>query len=85
MPTPLDEERLGQIQHELEGTCESLDAIIDRHDLDIDADGLEDRLLDAPHPVERSTCCEWWFAVSDLEYSEERAGGVCDQCEPFEP
>ena len=80
MPVRIDEALLGEIQYELEGTCDSLEVIIDRHELDIDADTLEDRLLDAPHPVERSSCCEWWLPVSELEFCEKRGGSVCEQC-----
>ena len=76
----LDDKLLEEIQHELEGTCESLDAIIERHDLDISADELEDRLLDGSHAIERSGCCQWWFVVSELE--DDNGRGVCAQCEP---
>lgn len=78
----LSDERLNEIQHELEGTCTTLTAIIERHALDIEEDVLEDRLLDGDMPIERSVCCEWWFGVSALEFDADRGGGVCEQCEP---
>jgi hypothetical protein len=60
--------------------------VIDALDIDLDVDTLDDRLLYAPFPVERSVCCEWWFACSDLAFDEARNGGVCAACEPhFEP
>ncbi|WP_411839922.1 hypothetical protein [Paracoccus sp. ME4] len=78
----LSDAKLAEIQHELEGTCTTLTAIIERHQLDIGEDELEDQLLDGGMPIERSVCCEWWFGVSELEFDEERGGGVCAQCEP---
>lgn len=80
----IDDQKLEEIQIELEGTCTTLDQIIEAHELDIDADALEDRLLDEPHPIERSVCCEWWFGVENLEFVEERNGGVCESCHPEE-
>lgn len=78
----LSDALLDEIQHDLEGTCRNLETIIEEYELDMDVDILEDRLLDGAHPVERSKCCEWWFAVVDLEFDEDRNGGVCEQCEP---
>ena len=78
----VSDEKLSEIQHELEGTCTMLGQIIECHGLDIDEDALEDRLLDGDMPIERSRCCEWWFGVSELEFDADRNGGVCQQCEP---
>lgn len=82
MAVQLTDEKLEEIQFELEGTCKALEEIIEAHELDISADALEDRLLDPPHPIERSKCCEWWFEVSNLEFDEDRNGGVCADCNP---
>lgn len=78
----LGDEKLEEIQRELEGTCTTLTAIIEVHDLDLDEDELEERLLDGEAPIERSACCGWWFEVSELEFDAERNGGVCQQCVP---
>lgn len=76
----ISEEKLGEIQQELEGTCLSLAEIIDRHELSISEDALEDELLNQPQPVERCCGCEWWFGVTVLTFDEERGAGMCDQC-----
>ncbi|MEP3670758.1 MAG: hypothetical protein ABJN42_29005 [Roseibium sp.] len=78
----LDDTLLMEIQADLEGTMTSLAAIIEKYDLDISDEDIEDRLLDGNAAVERSVCCEWWFSPSDLEFDEEKNGGVCQQCEP---
>lgn len=80
----LTDDILEEIQHEIKSTMVSLASIIEKHELEADENELEDRLLDGAHPVERSKCCEWWFAVSDLEFDEEKNGGVCQACEPDE-
>ncbi|MCH8491111.1 MAG: hypothetical protein LAT81_14445 [Oceanicaulis sp.] len=77
----ISEDKLGEIQDELEGTCTSISQIIDRHDLCIDEDDLEDQLLNQPKPIERCGGCEWWFSVTDLEFDESRGAGFCTQCE----
>lgn len=78
----LSDEKLNEIQQELEGTCTTLTEIIEREGLDISEDALEDQLLNGDLPIERSKCCEWWFSVTDLEFDSTRNGGVCQQCEP---
>jgi len=78
----LSDELLEKIQYEMEGTSISLSQIIESHDLDVDENALEEKLLDGPHPIERSKCCEWWFEVCNLEFDEEVSGGVCQSCEP---
>ena len=76
------DEALMDLQFAIEGTCESLAAIIIQHDLDIDVDELEDRLLDGHHPIERCGCCGWWFEVCMLEYDPEIQAGTCADCNP---
>lgn len=75
------EDLLAQIQYDLEGTCKSLEEIIESLELDIDEDELEDELLNQPRPVERCKKCEWWLDVAALEIDEDLGGAVCDQCD----
>lgn len=76
--TDVTDEKLDELKHELEGTCQTLDTLIEAHSLDMDADELEDRLLDGASPVERCASCEWWFRSTDLESVEGRP--LCDSC-----
>ena len=66
------------LQHELLGTCESLDCAIERLGLDVSEETAADQLLDG-NSIERCESCEWWFESSCLE---ENNGGlfVCDSC-----
>jgi len=73
--------KLEELQDEIEGTCLSLSEIIERHDLDVLEEDLQDRLLDGVSPVELCGGCEWWFRSADLEFDEARNSGICSQCE----
>lgn len=76
--SPLSREVLEQAAYDLRGTCETLEAYIERLDLPIDSETLEDELLN----VSTEICggCGWWHEVSDLEFDEARNCGLCDQC-----
>lgn len=76
----IDDTTLETLQHALMGTCTSLGALIEQYELEIDALELEDRLLDGQHATEICRCCEWWHGVGDLEFYEEKHGGVCSDC-----
>ncbi|MBW3243535.1 hypothetical protein KUV57_12755 [Epibacterium sp. DP7N7-1] len=77
----IDDDRLEELQADLEGTCKSLSQLIEESDLDIDEDTMEDRLLDGTSPVERCGGCEWWFRSTDLEFDEDRYISLCAECE----
>lgn len=78
MDAPLSRERLEGIAHDLEGTCETLGAYIERHDLDMADDELEDQLLDVS--LELCLGCGWWHRSSDLIGEDDSNPGYCDQC-----
>lgn len=75
----LSEEQREELKHELLGTCQSVDAVLERLGYDVSLETAEDQLLDGANSVERCLVCEWWFNSCDLEEDHE---GVfkCEQC-----
>ena len=76
---PLSESETAKVAADLLGTCTSLDFYIEAHELDVDAETLEDLLLD--FGVERCPVCEWWHESGELiDPDDDDAEPMCDQC-----
>lgn len=68
---------LRKIAGDLEGTCQSLTAVLERYEFEADEGEVEDQLLSLG--LERCPHCEWWMESCELIND---AGDVvgCDQC-----
>ena len=71
-------EQRERLQAELEGTCEELEAVLERLGLDVSIETAEDQLLDG-NGMERCGECGWWFGSSSLEKQPDGTI-LCDQC-----
>lgn len=78
----LTDEQIAEIKDDLRGTCQSAWSVAANMGLEEHLDEIEDRLLDGVDAIELCVVCEWWHEVSELEFDEERNGGVCSQCDP---
>lgn len=74
--------QLDKLKHDLLGTCQLLGAVLERLEVDAPVEEAEDRLLDGAMAVECCVGCGWWHESALMEYSEDRRGPVCKQCEP---
>lgn len=76
----LERVKLEQVGEYLRGSCKSLGDAIEALELGdrIDESKLETDLLEVE--TELCTHCGWWHEVSELEYSEQAGGGLCEQC-----
>lgn len=73
----LKENEIIKVIEKLEGTCKSLDYIIEYFDLEISIDDLENQLLD--YNVERCEICDYW--ITDLgELDEDTNKVMCWSC-----
>jgi hypothetical protein len=66
-----------EIASAVEGTCMTVGAMVERYDLDISDDDLEDELLTAG--IECCPGCGWWMESCEL-VDEDGEAGACDQC-----
>lgn len=73
----MDPELREKIKFELLGTCESVGHYIDRLNLDLSDDDLEDEMLTAN--IETCPHCGWWMESGDLLDDDGNVVG-CDQC-----
>jgi hypothetical protein len=71
---------LYRVAAHLEGTCAGVEAVIDRFELHVEPDALEDALLDVS--LERCPGCGWWMASSALVDEEGSVVG-CEECRSF--
>lgn len=67
-----------EIAYELQGSCQSLQNVLERHDMD----GMDDD-LEFCHALDRLVfCCEqceWWFEQSEMgERDDDR--WICREC-----
>lgn len=76
----LTREQLEEAGEFLRGTCKDVGAAIDELGLGdlVDEGRLEADLLEVD--TERCVQCDWWHEPSQLQYSEDEGGGVCEQC-----
>ena len=77
----MEREELVELGYALRGTCETLGAFIERKELDIAPDELEDLLLDVS--TECCSGCGWWMESSDL-VDEDDEPCQCAQCRGLE-
>lgn len=74
----MNEEMRYKVAQYILGTCQTLSAVIDYFDLDIDENEFEDELLN--ENVEMCQGCGWWFESSDLIDDDMENPGYCKQC-----
>ena len=55
----LSETERDELKDELIGTCDNVDAVLERLGYDIALETAEDQLLDGANSVERCPVCEW--------------------------
>ncbi|PWD01979.1 hypothetical protein [Pseudomonas amygdali] len=76
----LTREQLAQLGEHLRGTSKQIGAAVEELEMgdDVDETRLEADLLE----VDTELCvqCGWWHEVSELQYSEQEGGGLCEQC-----
>ena len=73
----MDDLHLEKVRAYLEGTCNSLDIALERFDIALEVEDLEDMLLDLG--IERCPDCGWWMESSELVDEDSEVVG-CDQC-----
>lgn len=78
----ISEQQLENLKHDLLGTCQLLGPVLERLGIDAPVEEAEDRLLDGAIAVECCAGCGWWHESALMEYSDERRGPACQQCEP---
>lgn len=78
----ISDAQLDTLKHALLGTCATLDAVLERLEIDSPVEEAEDRLLDGAMAVECCAGCGWWHESALMEVSEEHQGPVCQECEP---
>jgi len=66
-----------EIAAALEGTCDGVELIIDREELDMDADDVMEIL--AEHNIEECPECGWWVDAGELADCEGELQ-ACDGC-----
>lgn len=76
----LTDDEIAAIKHALLGTCDSVEAVLERMGLDADAAAVEDALLDGTPSVECCQGCHWWFESGDLVGDDPDQAGFCSDC-----
>ena len=77
----ITDEQIHEIADTLNGTCNSIESVLERLALELDVSDVEDRLLDVN--LERCPDCEWWCESWELVDDEGHVVG-CDSCRPRE-
>jgi len=75
----LSREELQQVSDELEGTCRSVESVLEQLGLAADPTEVEDQLVDLN--LELCPGCGWWMESSELIDANDNVVG-CDQCRP---
>lgn len=78
----ISELQLEKLKHDLLGTFQPLELVLERLQIDASVDEAEDRLLDGAMAIECCFGCGVWHESALMEQSDERHGPVCQQCEP---
>ncbi len=75
----MKDEELQRIALSMIGTCDSVEQVIARMDLEINTEELEEALSNAN--VEQCELCNWWFDAGDLLDDNSEVVG-CEDCRP---
>jgi hypothetical protein len=77
MGARLGDDDLARVATAVLGTASSLDDVVERLELDVDVDTVEDQLVDVS--VERCDGCGWWCESSELVDDTDEVVG-CESC-----
>jgi len=75
-------EFVDEIANELDGTCDSVDWMMTKHEVAFEVDAVEDALVQR-HNLERCSGCDWWMESCELDGGgDDDWVGYCDDCRP---
>lgn len=64
-----------EIANELQGTCQHLGTVLERHDMD----GMDENMDFCLALDNLVFCCDWWFEISECA-DEGHSHGICFEC-----
>lgn len=67
------------IAHELQGTCTSLGAILERYEME-GAENDTDFCFALDQQVFECECCGWWFEQSEMTAYDPVGRWICEEC-----